>query len=214
MRYRVKAETFFSEEERKRIENTTGEIEKRTIGEVVVIVVDSSDAYPEAVIIGGVFLGSFFAWIASVVLLHSSLWSYIPLSFLFFFPSAYLFKKFPVLKISFIGHGRKELAVMQRAVRAFYEKGLYKTRQNTGVLFFLSLLEHKVWILADKGICEKIDQDILNRFAQTVSHGIKEGRACDALCDAMKEAGELLARHFPIAAGDTDELSDKVMTGE
>jgi len=99
-------------------------------------------------------------------------------------------------------------------VRAFYEKGLYKTRQNTGVLFFLSLLEHKVWVLADKGIYEKIDQDTLNRFAQTVSHGIKEGRACDALCDAMKEAGELLARHFPVIAGDTDELSDKVMTGE
>jgi putative membrane protein len=214
MAYSVKADTFFTEEEKKRIENTTGDIEKRTIGEVVVMVVDRSDEYREAEVIGGVFLGSLFALIASVLLLHSSLWSYIPLSFLFFFPSVYLFKKFPVLKISFIGHGRKELAVMQRAVRAFYEKGLYKTRQNTGVLFFLSLLEHKVWILADKGICEKIDQDTLNRFAQTVSHGIKEGRACDALCDAMKEAGELLARHFPITAGDTDELSDKVMTGE
>ena len=99
MAYSVKAETFFSEEERKRIENTTGEIEKRTIGEVVVMVVDSSDQYREAEVIGGVFLGSFFALIASVLLLHSSLWSYIPLSFLFFFPAAYLFKKFPVLKI-------------------------------------------------------------------------------------------------------------------
>jgi len=214
MRYSVKAETFFSEEEKKRIENTTGEIEKHTIGEIVVMVVDSSDPYPEAGIIGGVFLGSFFAWIASLVFLHSSLWSYIPLSFLFFFPAAYLFKKFPVLKAAFIGLRRKERAVMQRAVRAFYEKGLYKTRQNTGVLFFLSLLEHKVWVLADKGICEKIDQDTLNRFAQAVSQGIKKGRACDALCDAMKEAGELLALHFPIAPGDTDELSDKVITGE
>jgi len=214
MRYSVKAETFFSEEEKKRIENTTNEIEKRTIGEVVVMVVDRSDQYLEAGIIGGVFLGSLVALIASVVLLHSSLWSYIPLSFLFFFPAAYLFKKFPVLKTAFIGLGRKERAVMQRAVRAFYEKGLYKTRQNTGVLFFLSLLEHKVWVLADKGICEKIDQDTLNRFAQSVSYGIKEGRACEALCDAMKEAGELLARHFPITAGDADELSDTVMTGE
>jgi putative membrane protein len=212
MGYRVTAETFFNEEEKKRIENTTIDIEQRTIGEVVVMVVDSSDQYLEAVIIGGVFLGSLFALIASVVLLHSSLWSYMPLSFLFFFPTAYLFKKFPVLKTAFIGLRRKERAVMQRAVRAFYEKGLYKTRQNTGVLFFLSLLEHKVWILADKGIYGKIDQETLNRFAQAVSQGIKEGHACDALCDAMKEAGELLARHFPIAPGDTDELSDEVMT--
>jgi putative membrane protein len=212
MGYRVTAETFFNEEEKKRIENTTIYIEQRTIGEVVVMVVDHSDQYLEAVIIGGVFLGSLFALIASVVFLHSSLWSYIPLGFLFFFPSAYLFKKIPVLKTAFIGPERKERAVMLRAVRAFYEKGLYKTKQNTGVLFFLSLLEHKVWILADKGIYGKIDQETLNRFAQTVSQGIKDGRACDALCDAMKDAGELLAKHFPIAAGDTDELSDEVMT--
>jgi putative membrane protein len=107
---------------------------------------------------------------------------------------------------------RKEHAVMQRAVRAFYEKGLYKTKRNTGVLFFLSLLERKVWVLADKGIYEKIDQETLNRFARTVSQGIKEGRACDALCNAIEEAGKLLSRHFPITPDDTNELSDEVMT--
>jgi putative membrane protein len=95
---------------------------------------------------------------------------------------------------------------------AFYEKGLYKTKQNTGVLFFLSLLERKVWVLADKGIYEKIEQETLNGFAQTVSQGIKEGRACDALCRAIEDAGTLLARHFPVTPGDTNELSDEVMT--
>ena len=111
----------------------------------------------------------------------------------------------------FIGLKRREETVRERAVRAFYEKGLYKTRKNTGVLFFLSLLEHKVWVLADRGIYEKIDQETLNRFANSISQGIRDGQACDALCQATKEAGELLARHFPITPGDTDELSNEVM---
>jgi putative membrane protein len=83
---------------------------------------------------------------------------------------------------------------------------------NTGVLFFISLLEHKVWVLADKGIYEKIDQEALNKFARAVSLGVKEGRACDALCQAIIEAGDVLAKHFPLTPGDTNELTDKVIT--
>jgi putative membrane protein len=102
--------------------------------------------------------------------------------------------------------------VRQRAITAFYEKGLYRTKDKTGVLFFLSLLERKVWVLADSGISEKIDQETLNTFAKTVSQGVKEGRACDALCTAIKGVGEILSLHFPMAPGDIDELQNDVMT--
>jgi putative membrane protein len=212
MKNRGKADTFFTREERAKITETTRDVESRTIGEVVVMVVDSSDLYKEAEIIGGFFIGSLLSVILTVSFLYSSLWSYILLSFVFFFPAKFIFKKIPVLKTAFIGPKRKEHAVMQRAVRAFYEKGLYKTKQQTGVLFFLSLFEKKVWVLADKGIYEKIDQESLNRFANIVSQGIRDGRACDSLCNAITEAGELLAKHFPITPDDTDELTDEVIT--
>ena len=212
MKNNLRAEKIFTEEEKKRIEDTTRDVESRTIGEVAVMVVDSSDQYIEAEVLGGIFLGSLLSLIITALYFNSSVWSFIPVSLILFFPSRFLFRKFPVLKISFIGFRRKEETVRQRAVRAFYEKGLYKTRKNTGVLFFISILERKVWILADKGIYEKIEQETLNKFAITVSHGIKEGRACDSLCDAIREAGELLAKHFPVTPGDTDELSNKVMT--
>ena len=65
--------------------------------------------------------------------------------------------------------------------------------------FFISLLEHKVWVLADKGINEKIKQGTLNKFARHVAQGIREDRACDTLIEAIREAGELLALHYPIA---------------
>ncbi len=206
------AETFFTEEEKARIVNTSREVESRSIGEVAVMVVESSDPYIDAEVIGGVFLGSFMALVLAEFLFHASLWFYIPLSFLFFFPSRYISRKIPAIKASFIGVKRKELSVMQRAIRAFYEKGLYKTKKDTGVLFFLSLFERKVWVLADTGINEKIDQETLNRFANIVSRGIKDGKACEALCAAIKEAGALLEKHFPITPGDIDELPNEIMT--
>jgi putative membrane protein len=86
--------------------------------------------------------------------------------------------------------------------------------KNTGVLFFLSLLEKKIWVLADKGIYEKMVQETLNRFASEVSRGIKESRACEALSQAIQGIGVLLSRHFPITSDDTDELPDDVMTEE
>jgi putative membrane protein len=214
MRGHPKSERFFTAEEKERLKTATHEVESRTIGEIVVMVVDHSDHYIEAEVLGSILLGSLLSLVLTVLFFDSSLWFYIPLSFIFFSPCWFLFIKVDVLKKAFIGIRRKEEAVRLRAERAFFERGLYKTKKNTGVLFFLSLLERKVWVLADKGIYEKMDQEILNRFANEVSRGIKEGRACHALCQAIQEIGVSLAKHFPITSDDTNELPDDVMTEE
>jgi putative membrane protein len=214
MRAHSKAEKFFTAEEKERLKAITQEVESRTIGEIVVMVVDRSDHYIDAEVLGGALLGSLLSLILTLLFFHSSIWSYVPLSFLFFFPCRFLFQKVDGLKKLFIGVRRKEEAVRLRAERAFFERGLYKTKRNTGVLFFFSLLERKVWILADKGIYEKMEQETLNRFANEVSRGIREGRACDALSKAIQEIGVVLSRHFPITSDDTDELPDEVMTEE
>jgi len=209
-----KADKFFTEKEKERLKATVHEVESKTIGEIVVMVVDHSDHYIEAEVLGGILLGSLLALIATLLYFHSSIWSYVPLSFLFFFPCRFLFQRVDILKRLFIGIRKKEEAVRLRAERAFFEKGLYKTKKNTGVLFFLSLLERKVWVLADKGIYEKMNQETLNRFANEVSRGIKENQACEALSKAIQEIEALLSQHFPITPDDTDELPNDVMTGE
>jgi putative membrane protein len=218
MRACSKADKFFTAEEKERLKATTRDVESRTTGEIVVMVVDRSDHYIEAEVLGGVLLGSLLSLILTLLFFHSSVWSYVPLSFLFFFPCRLLFKRVETLKRLFIGIRRKEGAVRQRAERVFFEKGLYKTKKNTGVLIFLSLLERKIWVLADKGIYEKMDQETLDRYANGVSRGIREGRAYEALSQAIQGIGVLLSQHFPITSpitsDDTDELPDDVMTEE
>jgi putative membrane protein len=214
MRAHLKAERFFTAEEKEKLKATTHEVESRTIGEIVVMVVDHSDHYIEAEVLGSVLLGSLLSLILSDLFFESSIWSYILLSFLFFFPCWFLFIRVEALKKLFIGIRRKEEAVRLRAERAFFERGLYRTKKNTGVLLFLSLLERKVWVLADRGIYEKMDQETLNRYANEVSRGVREGRACEALSQAIQGIGVLLSRHFPITADDTDELLNEVVVEE
>jgi putative membrane protein len=208
---RSKTASFFTDAEKERIKETTVAAESGTIGEIAEMIIDESSRYHEAEILGGTILGSLAALLATIFFFHESIWWYVPFSFVLFFPAWFLFKKFPALKIHCIGNKRKEKAVKERALRAFYEKGLYKTKQNTGVLFFISILERKVWVLADKGIHEKIKQGTLNKFARHVAQGIREGRACDALIEAIKEAGELLARDYPVQPGYINELPDEII---
>jgi putative membrane protein len=208
-----KAMQFFNAAEKEAIESATRAAEARTIGEIAVMVVDASSRYREAEVFGGISLGNVLAFLVTVFFFHESIWWYVPLTLAFFVPSWLLFRKIPVLKMHFAGPARREIAVQGRALRAFYEKGLYRTAQNTGVLFFISILERKVWVLADKGIYEKITQERLNDIAQAVSEGIRQGRAAEALATAIREAGELLREHFPIVDGDTNELPDAIMIG-
>lgn len=206
-----RAAHFFNSAEKEAIAAATRAAESRTIGEIAVMVVDASSRYREAEVFGGITLGSISAFLVTVFFFHESIWWYVPLTLVFFFPAWLIFRKIPALKIHFAGPARRELAVQGRALRAFYEKGLYRTANNTGVLFFISILERKVWILADKGIYEKITPDRLNGFAKAVSEGIRQGRAAEALARAILEAGELLREHFPIIDGDMNELPDAIM---
>lgn len=205
------AEMLFSAEEKRRIEEAIRRVERDTVGEVAVVVVGKSDDYPEAELLGGILVASVCALAITWIFFDSSMWMFIVLSFFLFFPSKTLFRRFPRLAAGLVGEERMERSVAQRALGAFYEKGLYRTKHETGMLFFISFFERKVWILADRGIYEKIEQQTLNSFADKVSRGIREGRAAEALCDAIREAGSLLALHFPMTRDDVNELPDRVL---
>jgi len=196
MEERSKAELFFTESDKERLRAAVHDVESRTIGEVVVMLVDASDDYPEAEIIGGIFLSSCVSLILTFLFFHASIFWFVPISFVLFLPFKLLLRSLPNLKKLFLGADRKEEAVITRAFVAFYEHGLDKTRQRTGVLFFLSLFERKVHILADQGIYSKIGQETLDRYAGIVVEGIKKGLACNALCQAIQGHGSAAINSF------------------
>ncbi|GLI36630.1 hypothetical protein KI811_15365 [Geobacter hydrogenophilus] len=203
---------FFTPGERERVRAAVAEAEGSTSGEIATMVADASDSYREAEILGAVLLSGLLSVILAVVIRHVTIWSYIPLVVLLYFPCWYLFRLVPRLKLPFAGRRRVVEAVRERAVRAFYEKGLYRTREETGILIFISLLERKVWILGDRGINERIDPHFWQHLAVQLARGLRDKQACEALCTVIAGCGTELAKHFPHRADDVNELRDEILT--
>jgi putative membrane protein len=207
----MKSETFFSATENEEITRTIQEVELQTSGEVAVMVVEQSDSYPESRILSGVLIGSLLALGITDLLLDDSLWGFLPLAATFSLLIAWLVGYLPMVRRIFVSGARLEEMVREQAVQEFFKQGLYKTRDATGVLFFISLFERRVWVLADQGINEKISPESLQAYAADIASGIKEGRAAEALCLQIRGVGKVLAQHFPVRNDDINELTDQVM---
>jgi putative membrane protein len=204
------AKTFFTEEERKRIEQAVNAVEKRTSGEIVPLVVDASYDYPRAEILGaGLFsLASavFLTWLFG----GESVWVFLPLFFLLYFPFKWMIRLCPSLRRRLIHPAEIDAEVEEKALVSFLEGGLHRTRDETGILILISLFERRVYVLADRGINAVVPADTWDEIVHTVTEGIHEGKTCEALCTAIGRCGELLEGPFPVREGDTDELPNLI----
>ncbi|NTU50532.1 MAG: hypothetical protein HGA87_06635 [Desulfobulbaceae bacterium] len=202
---------FFSESEKDKISNLVKKAERETSGEIAVMVVDGSDRYREDEILVALLLSALIALVVAVSLHHVTIWSYIPAVILLWFPAHYFMCRFPRFKLMLAGKQRVEEVVRERAIRAFFEKQLYRTREETGILIFISIMERKVWILGDRGINERIDPQVWQAFARELAGNIREDHAFDGLCTVIEKLGAVLEDHFPRAADDANELPDDVI---
>ena len=192
-------------------------MEKRTAAEIVCMIVSSSYHYAMANVLGATafalplallathFLGGWL-WIGT-----QNMWLFLGLFAIFFALLHWIVGRCPTLKRLFISQREINEEVEEAAVTGFFRQGLYRTRDANGVLLFISVFEHKVWLLADKGIDDKVSQKEWNHLVGCITRGIRKGQSADAICKAIQEIGDLLQTHFPIKPGDTDELKNLVI---
>ncbi len=100
--------------------------------------------------------------------------------------------------------------VKNRAIRYFMESGVYETRDHTGILIFISLLEHRIELIADSGINEKIAQRKWDDIVAHISNGVKGKKLANNLIEAIDECGKLLSKYFPIKEDDENELENEI----
>ncbi|NTV14898.1 MAG: hypothetical protein HGA96_13360 [Desulfobulbaceae bacterium] len=209
----MQAEDFFSAPDKARIAEAVRLVEMQTAGEVVAMVVDESDTYPEGRILAGGALGGLLALVVSDVFLADSLWWFVPLALGLTAFCGWLIAYLPAAHRLFVHPTKLEERVTEQALLAFYRHGLQRTKDATGVLFFISLFERKVRVMADQGIYTKISQETLQQYADNVATGVKNGSAAEALCREIARVGLVLTEHFPIKSDDTNELSNEVIVG-
>lgn len=99
-------------------------------------------------------------------------------------------------------------AVKARAEQLFIEQGVTETRERSGVLLYLSETEHRVELLADRGIHERVGAETWTKLVASVVGEIRQGHAALGIIAAVDAIGVRLAQHFPPSPGDLNELSD------
>ena len=104
--------------------------------------------------------------------------------------------------------------VDQRAEIEFYELEMSQTQDRTGILLFVSLMEHRAVVLADHSIAEKLDAEIWQELVDLMIQGVKRGDLAAGMTQAIQRCGELLSPHFPVASDDINELRDHLVVKE
>lgn len=211
------AQQFLTEAEQKKISALVQQMEQQTSGEIVPMVVSASHSYPTAMIVGATVLalplslllmpvvGGLF-WLGS-----HNVWIFIALFTVFYGIFYGLVHRFSGLKRLFLSRSQVEAEVEKAAMNNFFTERLYKTRDANGILIFISILERKVWVLADGGINARIDPGQWQSIIDLITQGIKEKQQCTAICAAIVQIGELLKTHFPIEDNDINELHNLIV---
>jgi uncharacterized membrane protein len=97
----------------------------------------------------------------------------------------------------------------QRAIALFADCGVWDTEDNCGVLIYVNLAEHKVDIVADRGIDRKIDRATWEAVCRTMTDGFRKGEFHEATLNAIGQVNALLRQHFPAEGGRANELPDQ-----
>ena len=220
-----KAGRLFSSDERKRIAEAITEAEKMTSGEIVPVIATASGRYDRAEDLFGLVVavvGVALAWLLiQDVQPAGDDWEsgqvirlgWLPIAVITivgFIAGAVAATLFPVLKLPFVSKGEMSEEVERSASEAFHRFRLRGTAGATGVLIYLSLFEHKVRILGDMTISERLGQKDWDEICRLVVEGVRAGQHADGLCDGIAKTGELLAEHFPSKAGDGSELVNEL----
>ena len=218
-----KATQLFTKEQIDSIEAAIGEVEKTTSAEVVPVIASASGRYDRAedlfaFLFSLLALGIAWPWIldfAPTTDAWGDTQSYglqltivlVSLAVGFFIGIA-LASHFPVLRSPLIPKSEIQEDVERSAREMFQRLKIRGTENATGILIYVSLYEHMVHVVGDDTINAKLTQDDWQALCDTIIDGFKNGKPEEGMRNGILRCGEMLAQHFPIQAGDTNELSN------
>lgn len=195
-------------QDRERIAAAVAAVEARTSCEFVAVVAPSASFY-WSVRLGAPIL------ISALISMAWLLWAPVPLTaaallqlqtFTFVVAGA-AFLWTPLLRAVTPKSILQERAAML-AQAQFHASGVSGTTGRTGVLLFVSLCEHHVEIIADRGVAELMGPDDWQAVIDGFVAKVRQGRLVDAFEYATAACGDLLAEKFPRRDDDRNELSD------
>ena len=217
----------FTPEDHKIVTSAVSDAEKSTDGEIVTIVTEQSDhygdvawAYAGLVSLTILLLVSLFpepylglidwlsgGWSGVTALPY---WALFIVAALAFFAARWLFG-WKSLLFAITPAGIKNARVRKRAVSLFTVSTDHRTVGRTGILLYLSMLEHRAEIVADDAIVEKVDPEVWGDAMVALIDLVRAGKPGEGMAEAVKQMGVVLTEHFPKSEGNDNELPDRLI---
>lgn len=101
-----------------------------------------------------------------------------------------------------------------RARALINELGMTKTKERTAVLIYIALENHRFAIFGDEGIHKVLGDEGWIALSKQLGEYFQQGQFCEGLIQIIYRIGEMLAKPFPPAAKNIDELTNEPSFGE
>ena len=200
-----------------RVETAIADAESRTSGEIVPILVRRSSTVGHvpllafSLVLLGVLLSDLPVYLSRLGGPH---WVWLTVSWGLAFGLAVALSRLDVTQRLLTSQADQIQQVEMRAEVEFYEHGVGRTEGHTGILLYVSLMEHRAVVLADQAIAEKVDGQVWQELVDLMIQGVKRGDFADGMTQAIQRCGDLLSPHFPGPEGDVNELRDHLVVKE
>ena len=183
------------------------ELEKQTSAEMVVVVRGRSGTYRHA----DYLFGAIVALVGLVFVLFSPVefhTYWIPFDVIaLFVAGAWVSSRGDLLRRALTTKKFRANAARTGASAMFYEAGIANTSAENGILVYLSLLERRLEVIADRGVLKAVPPLKWNQCVFELKQLGKEATP-QKFIEGLRLTGKLLAEHLPATGENPNELAD------
>ncbi len=103
----------------------------------------------------------------------------------------------------------RDQSARDRAIDIFSQLRIWDTAHNNGVLIYLLLADHKVEIVADRGIDAKVGAQGWRNICAEMENEFRQGNFVRGVIKGIDAVSRDLAAHYPAHGRHQNELPDK-----
>lgn len=201
-----------SKRDRTRVSKAIEKAEKKTSGEIVAVIAESSDDYMFIPLLWAALL----ALMVPLAMFMLSAWpaAHVYALQLAVFAAGALAVQWWPLRIALVPRAVKRARAHRHAMEQVMAQNLHTTKARTGVLIFVSVAERFAEVIADEGIYKKVSPDVWDDAVARLGADIGRGEVAAGFIKAIEQCGSVLGEHFPPRKTDANELPNHLIVLE